>query len=188
VAVAVGAALRNYNALLDGPDPCTDAEAYSRVSVEIALPTLLADQLMNGPTGYRAHYSVSIEAGELFNRKLVEAVAPLVIRAEYLYSSLFSSRLCSESLLGSFSKFWYSKEVTDPSAQGGLLKLNEVIRFPRWVTYWRTRPKPRKGLLAPIAEASSTYVLLIGTFVGENGKIFEQKPCRSKHLFESGWT
>jgi hypothetical protein len=186
VSEAVEAALSECRALPDGREPCTDADGYFRASVEIELPTMLANQLMNGPTGYRAHYSISVEAGERFNRKLVEAVAPLVIEAEDLYRDRFDRRFCCRSLLGPFSKFWYPKQLTDPNAQAHLLTLDEVLLHPRWVDYWRMRPKPHKGLLAPISEPCS--ILLNGTFVSDEGKVYEQKPCRSQQLFESGWT
>jgi hypothetical protein len=186
VAAAAKAALQDYRSLPDGPEPCADAEGYFRVNVEIALPTTLADQLMNGPTGYRAHYSICAEAGERFNRQLVEAIAPLVIEAEHLYRSRFCRRFCTRSLLGQFSKFWYPKQLTDPSSQADLLAFNEVLRLPRWLNYWRTRPKPHKGLLAPISEASS--ILLNGTFVSDDGKVYLQKAGRSQQIFESGWT
>lgn len=184
VSKAVEGALGNYGALPDGREPCGDAEGYYRASVEIPLPTMLADQLMNGPTGYRAHYSIGVEAGERFNRKLVEAVAPLVIAAEHLYKSQFDRQFCSRSLLGPFSKFWYPKQLTDPSAHAHLLKLKEVLLHTRWVDYWSMRQKPHKGLLAP----QTSSILLNGTFVRDDGEAYEQKPDRSQQLFESGWT
>jgi hypothetical protein len=184
VSAAVVVALRNYEALPDGPEQCRDAGEYFRASVEIQLTTMLVDQLMNGPTGYRAHYSISVDAGERFNRTLVEAVAPLVIEAEHLYASKFDSQFCRWSLLGQFSKFWYPKQITDPSAHDGLLKLTEKIHQPRWVGYWSTRQEPCKGLFAP----QTCSILLNGTFVRHDGKAYEQKPDRSQQLFESGWT
>jgi hypothetical protein len=183
---ATESGLHNCKVFIHGPEACTDAESYSRVSVEIELPPPLADQLMNGPTGYRAHYSVSVALGEQFNRKLVEAVVPIIVEAERFYGSRFSRSLCHRSLLGPFSKFWYPKELTDPSAQAELLALHEVIRHPRWKKHWLSLPKPRKGLLAPVSENSS--VLLNGSFVNSTGSFYEQKPGRSQHLFDVGWT
>jgi hypothetical protein len=181
-------AITEYTALSEGPEPYTNkvGMGYCRISVTIPLNTLLFDQLMNGATGYRAHYSVSMEMGETFNRCLVEAIGPILIRAERLYQDIFGRDLCQRSLLGHFSKFWFAKETTDLSTQGRLLKYKEEIRVARWRTYWRTRPKPRKGLLAPIPENAA--ILLNGTFVNEAGEEYEQKPGRSKELFESGWT
>lgn len=141
---------------------------------------------MNGATGYRAHYSVSVEAGEDFNRRIVEAVAPIIVGSEQLYEDRFDRLLCNRSLLGSFSKFWYPKELTDPSAQAELLKFGEELRISRWVEYWSAMAKPRKGLLAPIPESMS--VLLNGTFIDNAGEAYEQKPTRSRQIFETGWS
>jgi hypothetical protein len=156
------------------------------VSVAIPLNTTLFDQLVNGPTGYRAHYSVGIESGESFNRRLVEAIAPIIARSEHLYSDKFDRLFCQRSLLGRFSKFWFPKEITDPNAKSHLQQLEEELRVVRWGTYWQQHPKPRKGLLAPIPE--SGVVLLNGTFVNDTGEEYEQKPGRPKQIFESGWT
>lgn len=179
-------AIDDYLVLPEGPEPCNDQEGYHRVSVVIPLPTTLFDQLMNGATGYRAHYSVGIKCGESFNRCLVEAVAPIIVRADYLYKDRFDYLLCRHSLLGPFSKFWFTKELTDPSAQDKLLKFKEELREPRWLAYWRGRAKPWKGLLAPVLDDPA--VLLNGSFVNGAGEAYEQKPGRSKQLFDIGWT
>lgn len=184
--VQAAEAIRDFSALPEGPEPCNDRAGYQRVSVTIPLTHTLFDQLMNGPTGYRAHYSVSAEAGEHFNRRLVEAIAPMIVSAESLYSDRFDQLLCRRSLLGPFSKFWYPKELTDPSAQAELLRFKETVRVSRWVQYWNTKERPRKGLLAPIPESLS--VLLNGTFVDNAGTAYEQKPNRSTQIFDTGWT
>jgi hypothetical protein len=186
VSEAVEAALRNYGALPEGPKSCSDAEGYSRASVEIPLPRTLADQLMNGATGYRAHYSISVDAGESFSRKLVDAVALLIIDAEELYKDKFDRQFCTSSLLGPFSKIWYPKQISDPAATEYLLTFKEKIKHRRWVDHWKGLPQPRKGLLAPISDPPS--ILLNGTFVNDDGQVYEQKPGRSQQLFESGWT
>lgn len=179
-------AVRDFSALPEGPEPCNDRAGHFRVSVTIPLTHTVFDQLMNGPTGYRAHYSASVEAGEEFNRRLVEAIAPITVRSVHLYSERFNLLLCRRSLLGPFSKFWYPKELTDPSAQEELLKFKEELRVERWVQYWSAMARPRKGLLAPTPENPS--VLLNGTFVNKVGEAYEQKPNRSKQIFETGWT
>lgn len=42
------------------------------------------DQVMNGNTGYRAHYSVGVTCGESFNQRLIDAVAPHIEDAKRL--------------------------------------------------------------------------------------------------------
>jgi hypothetical protein len=179
-------AIREFSALPEGPEPCRDRDGYFRVSVTIPLTHTLFDQLMNGATGYRAHYSVSVDAGENFNRRLVEAIAPIIVGSEKLYQDQLDQLLCNRSLLGPFSKFWYPKELTDPSAQSELLKFEEELRISRYVEYWSAMAKPRKGLLAPVPESLS--VLLNGTFVDKAGGAYEQKPNRSRQICDTGWT
>ncbi|HET7865926.1 MAG TPA: hypothetical protein VFL86_16115 [Burkholderiaceae bacterium] len=179
-------AVAEYAVLPEGPVPCTNAPGHERVSIVIPVSVRLLDQLMNGRTGYRAHYAASVEVGEAFNRALVESVAPRIIAASGLYSDKFSLDLCRGSLLGPFSKFWFTKQLTDPSAQEQLLASAEAIRFPRWQEYWHSKPEPRKGLLAPKPEEAA--VLLNGSFVNRAGLCYEQKPGRSAELFARGWT
>jgi hypothetical protein len=179
-------AIREFSALPEGPEPCRDRDGYFRVSVTIPLTRTLLDQLMNGATGYRAHYSVSAEAGERFNRRLVEAIAPIIAGSEQIYQDRLDPPFCNRSLLGPFSKFWYPEELTDPSAQSELLKFEEEIRISRWAEYWSAMARPRKGLLALIPESVS--VLLNGTFVDKAGEVYEQKPNRCRQICETGWT
>ena len=186
VAAETERAVDEYAVLPEGPDPCNESPGYERVSAVIPLTAKLFGQLMNGRTGYRAHYSVSVAAGERFNRVLVEQLAPIIVRATQRYRDKFSTELCAASLLGPHSKFWFTRQLTDPSAQAQLLQQPEVIRVPRWSEYWRTRPQPRKGLLAPTPEPCA--VLLNGSFVNVAGRYYEQKPGRSKELFKCGWT
>jgi hypothetical protein len=174
-------AIADWAALPD-EEPCHDKLGYRRVSVAIPISAPLFHQLMNGPTGYRAHYAQGIAAGEDFNRKLVEAIAPLFIQSEQLCQ--FDHRLCQCSLLGCFSKIWFSKDITDRNYEHRLLELAEVLVVPQWQAYWKQFPKPWKGLLAP----ESPSIVLNGTFVSDDGIVYEQKPGRSKELFESGWT
>jgi hypothetical protein len=169
-------------AALPSEEPCHDNAGYRRVSVAIPISSILFHQLMNGPTGYRAHYAKDIATGEDFNRKLIEAISPLFIKSQELCQ--FDHRLCQCSLLGCFSKIWFSKDITDPNYEHHFLELPEVLVVPRWQTYWKQFPKPWKGLLAP----ESASIVLNGTFVNNEGIVYEQKPDRSKELFESGWT
>jgi len=141
---------------------------------------------MNGCNGYRAHYAVSEEMGEEFNRRLVNSVVPLLIQAAHLYEDKFDKLFCETSLRGPHTKLWFSTEVSDKSADSWLINLSEDIIFPRWVDYWRDCYKPWKGLLAPIPE--SPEVLLNGSFVNDQGEYFDQKPGRSYDLYEHGWT
>lgn len=179
--------LAEFQVLPEDREPCRDKPGYFRASVNIPLTEQLFDQFLNGNSGYRAQYFLGTENGERFNRLLVERVAPLIVDAENLYSDRFDRQFCERSLLGPFTKFWYSKDITDPSAREYLCSLPEVIRVGTWLAYWHGCQKPRKGLLAPLPE--DRRVLLNGTFVHpETGDVYEQKPQRSRHLHQCGWT
>ena len=187
IADEVTSKLGQYEVLPEGPEPCRDKPGFFRVSVGIPLGTELFDQFLNGNGGYRAQYFVGIPNGERFNRTLVDCIAPFIVAAEDLYRDKFDRKFCEQSLCGEFSKFWYSKDITDPSAREYLLHLPEVIKVERWLNYWSQGAKPWKGLLAPRPESSQ--ILLNGTFVDRTtGAAYEQKPERSRQLYQSGWT
>jgi hypothetical protein len=179
-------ALQTFDVLPDGPIRCNNRDGFTRVAVAIPLSRDLFDQLMNSESGYRAHYAASIECGEAFNQALIDAVAPLIIQAEHLYVDRFDRAYCEKSLLGSFSKFWYPKSLSDKSAESHLLRFKEELLVPAWRDHWNGKPRPRKGLLAPMPDEPA--VLLNGTFVNEAGHEYEQKPGRSLQLHAEGWT
>jgi hypothetical protein len=167
-------------------EQCDRSRSHWRATVLIRLPERFVHQLMNGATGYRAHYAAGTATGERFNEELLNAAADLLLDATSLYADLYDRRFLRRSLLGRHSKFWFPKDLSDPSAQGRLLMFSEEICWPRWLEYWRSMEKPRKGLLAPVSEEPA--VLLNGTFVDSDGSPFDQKPERSRLLFEHGWT
>ncbi|WP_126452353.1 hypothetical protein [Sulfuriflexus mobilis] len=181
--------IQEYKILPDGPEPYTGdkCKGFERVSVTIPVSERFYDQFFNGKGGYRAQYYLWIENGESFNRALVEAVAPLIINAEQLYNDKFARELCEKSLLGKYSKFWFSKDITDPSAEEYLNRMKEGITVKRWLEYWKNKQQPRKGIL--LINPESKVILLNGTFVNMNtDEECEQKPFRSKELYEKGWT
>ena len=185
----VKSGLVNYSILPDGPEKFIGERClgFNRVSVKIPVSDTLYDQFFNGRSGYRAQYYVGIEYGEYFNRFLIDKIASLIVSAEELYIDKFTREFCEQSLCGKYSKFWFSKEITDQSYQKCLSKLPEVILPDRWSQHWKNKPKPRKGLLAPDPE--NKVILLNGTFVDKiTGNECEQKPERSKEIHKTGWT
>lgn len=169
--------------ILPAKNPCTDRDGFFRVSAKIPLPEELFDQLMNGASGYRAHYSVSSDCGEKFNRQVVETVGRAILESEQCYFDGFPRPSCDRSVLGRCSKIWYSTSVTDVSANA-LAGLPEEIRIERWVKYW-DKQSLRKGLLAP--RPLDSCVLFNGTFVNDDGEIYEQKQSRAEQIYKSGW-
>jgi hypothetical protein len=183
----VADAIARYEVTTIACEPSTRVVGFKRVFAELTIGEPLYEALMNGRTGYRAQYLVSQTLGEAFNERLVTSVAAMLIESEQLYTEDVNRELCLRSLQGPFTKVWFPKEITDLANQARLLELEEVITAPAWVSYWRDRPAPRKGLLAPKAE--NYAVLLNGTFVRpEDWSMWEQKPERSGELHARGWT
>jgi hypothetical protein len=164
-----------------------DNPGFERVYANLALSGELFDLLLNGPCGYRARYFVSEQTGEAYNRLLVETIAPILIENKQLYTAGVTEELCRRSLYGRHTKFWFSKEVTSPSYEPHLATLTEVIHVDRWRSFWRGKPRPHKGLLAPIPD--DPCVLLNGTFLRPSDWCdWEQKPDRSHQIWAKGWT
>ena len=165
----------------------TSRDGYQRVYVEMPISMELFDVFFNGRSGYRAQYAASEEAGEDYNRFVVTSVAPLLLNARQLYTENVTTELCERSLMGNFTKIWFSKEITSPDYEVTLLDLPESIRVGKWKKYWLSRSAPRKGLLTPKPE--SPVVLFNGSFVHPDGwQIWDQKPGRSREIAASGWT
>ncbi len=112
-------------------DPCNDCPGHSRVCVTIPLGRVLFDQLMNGPMGYRAHYALSIEAGEAFNRELVSGVVPQLVKAEHLYCDLFSVAHCADSSSWAIFKALVPEAIHRSECSLRLRNWPEVILFLR---------------------------------------------------------
>lgn len=160
---------------------------FSRAWVEVPVSEALFSALMNGRSGYRAHYAQSIEQGETFNRWIIERVVSPIIAFRECYEGTMTGDFVAASLRGPHTKIWFPKAISDPSASVWRSGLPEVIRWPQWVSYWKHKARPRKGLLAPVPEEPA--ILLNGTFVAPDASsVWEQKPCRSRELHKRGWT
>ena len=141
----VSQGILGYQILPEEPEECRDKAGYKRVSVNIPVSAILYDQFFNGCSGYRAQYFIGIENGEFFNRLLVDIISPIIVNAENLYSDKFTRAFCDQSLCGRFSKFWFSREITDPSGQAYLDKLPEVISVDRWKNHWEHGLDPTRA-------------------------------------------
>jgi len=180
---------RAYEIILNC-EPSNKTLGYKRVFFEFPVDKTLYDQFFNGRSGYRAQYYLSKKKGKAFDRSLIEAIVPLIVDATNLYEDKFSPKLCQQSLAGRYSKFWFSKQLTDPVAQAYLVCLAEEILPVRWKRYWEHEDEPHKGLLAPPSDPEGCCsILLNGTFINPgSGKDWDQKPDRSEALHNSGWT
>ena len=180
-------AIDNFEFIAVDRDDANNNPGFCRVSANIPIKAELFNQFFNGRTGYRAQYYESVETGESFNGSVVDLMTGVILQNRRLLTEAVSPELCEKSLGGPHTKVWFPKEVTSPDYEPELLLLSETIRAQRWVDYWRSRSRPRKGLLAP--RPAEPAILLNGTFVNPNDwSVWNQKPDRSRQVFESGWT
>ncbi len=171
---------------LGDPERCKDRRGYYRATFTIPVTPGLFDQLMNSANGYRAHYSVSIEAGEEFNRRLLQSIGPMIIFSENIYKASLDRYQCNSSLLGAYSYFWYPKELNGFRAKRKLQCCEEELQVPRWAEHWKNTAGPRKGLIAPVPE--NTVLQIYGTFINHMCDPYDQEPDRARTLHETGWT
>jgi len=170
---------------LGKPERCKDRRGYYRATFTIPVTPKLFDQLMNSANGYRAHYAVSIEAGEAFNRRLLQSIGPMIIFSENIYKAHLDRYQCNSSLLGASSYIWYPKELSGRLAKRRLQRCDEELRVSRWADHWKDVAAPRKGLLAPIPESAVNQIY--GTFINHMCDPYDQEPDRARVLHETGW-
>lgn len=160
---------------------------FRRVFVELSISNDLFASLLNGRGGYRAQYALSESEGDRFNRRAVCRLAEILVPQEKLYAERIDRELFSRSLTGMHTKLWFPKDISDPSNQINLSYLPEKIIWKPWRNYWSNRIGPRKGLIAPDDSEYGPRVLLNGTFLTPDWRIWDQKPNRGKELHERGW-
>lgn len=158
-----------------------------RVSTELLVSADLFEQFFGSPAGYRAQYFFGEAEGRAYNRLACAIVAEILLENPALFTEGVTHELCARSLNGPHTKLWFSREITSPDYAERLAKLPELIIADRWVRHWRAKPVPRKGLLVPVPERPA--MRLNGTFVRPGDWcVWDQKPERSRELFETGWT
>ncbi len=183
------AAVENFHFTVLEDDPAThpDYAGFVRVVGIIPVSAEFFDAFFHGPSGYRAQYANSIETGERFNAAVVSAIGDMLLPHEDRYPSGRNADLVAASLRGGHSKVWFPKEMTDPAASSWWHGATSPINWPRWLEYWSQRPEPHKGLFAytPLEPA----ILINGTFLHPaTHEVWNQKPERSRQLYETGWT
>jgi hypothetical protein len=143
------------------------------------------DLLFNGRMGYRAQYYRSVEDGRVFNRRLVNALTPMIRSALIVEQCSLPAEWSQVelSLKGPHSKVWVAGDWA------AFIHESEVFKPARWVTYWsRCQDKPL-GLAAPLP--GEPALDLKGTFIcKETGRPWlpESKKDRDQKIYSSGWT
>lgn len=177
LAAAASQARQNNQIILEW-QPATDKEAPAdtfRVITQIPVEEAFFDELFNGRCGYRAQYYLSPEEGETFNRRVIEALEPMVVTADSAVLGV-SRDLIRRSLLGPYSKIWaFDEQAAFDAALPGML-------MP---ARWRSNGAGR-GTRLPLA----SRVDLKGTFVQPDGQYWvdQLKLDRSMDIHLKGYT
>ena len=138
----------------------------------------LYDQFFNGPTGYRAQYAMSIEAGEQANARAINVLTPVL--EQYLVRVAPDEQdWAMSSVALSQSKIWIAE--SEPSAEMALHAEDGVLMFPRW----RAQAQDRRGHAAPIGsvlEVKGGWMAPYGSEV-----IDPSKSCRAINIHRFGY-
>lgn len=162
-----------------------DRSGFRRALIDLPISSQVFELFFNSRSGYRAQYAHSEANGERYNQFVVRALVPLLLEAGRFGE--VDQELCRASMNGPHTKVWFPKEVTSVEYAEELLLLDETIRVGRWQKYWKDKPTPRKGLVAPAP--INPAILLNGSFVDpKTWEIWDQKPYRSHQIAERGWT
>ena len=141
-------------------EPANENPGYYRIRATIPCSRSIYDWLFNGPSGYRAHYYSSEQAGEWFNKALVERIAS-EIRASESWQSFDESPLSARdlSLDGQFTKLGLANRDFQDALEFQLVPA-------RWVANCRGRGA--MGLRAPRPVAPSLDIA--GTWIDPSTK------------------
>lgn len=167
-------------------EQCGDKEGFARVCIQLPTSAELFRSFFASRGGYRAQYALGKESGEAWNAALLKSLMPTLSNLPAAHMDGVDQAFLASSLDGIYTKFWYTKEVTDPANQHALLGLEEVVRWSPWARWWGTKTEPRSGLVLPEPELHA--ILLNGSFVKAGETPYDQKPGRSDDIVRRGWT
>jgi hypothetical protein len=154
-------------------DPCTSRPEFGRrVQAEVPVSQVLFDQLLNGRSGYRAQYCLSITEGRRYNRAIVDALIPALRHA---HANLGDTELqwseVERSLRGLYSKIWVADD------EEHFQNARDALRVPGWTRKGRRVPLP----LSPRVDVKGTFIQ------PGSQKECTTKPYRDRCLHEEGW-
>jgi hypothetical protein len=154
-------------------DPCTSRPEFGkRVQATVPVSQVLFDQLLNGRSGYRAQYCLSVTEGRRYNRAIVNALIPSL---RHVHASLGGTKLrwpeVERSLRGRYSKIWVADD------EEHFQNAPDALCVSNWTGKGRRVPLP-----------SSPRLDVKGTFIQPGTlKEFTTKPYRDRCLHEEGW-
>src|SRR6476620_1138078 len=132
---------------------------YGRAFFKVHVGKRAYDAFFNSPVGYRAQYCLGIENGLRQNRRLIEALIPLCLRAiKENYDTVYLEKRLLRSLLSVEAKAWINDNDWPV--------LDEVhIDYGPWVT------KAKNAKIGTRAERVARTSAEIGVLAPENAQI-----------------
>ena len=157
--------------------PGTDMIGCGRVIVVIPLPVDTFDDLINGRTGYRAQYYLSVLEGQHFNGKLISSLCATAKQAFERVPKSPQWSVIERSILGLHSKVWVHGDA-DPFHYAPEGEFAPRRWAHRAHTVWLRAPRPKY----PAIE-------LKGTWLDDKDRSHRPDPSKSNRdqdLHESG--
>lgn len=154
-------------------------EGYFRLSAQVPLKESTFDQLFNGNSGYRAQYYLSPEEGILYNRDVIEAIAPSIEVSYWAQRLRVPFEFLQRSLTGPHAKIWVFNEK--PAFD---LAAPDTLNPPRWLenNASRGRKAPLPGHL--MLDLKGCFI----NFSTDDLYVHEYKLDRATDLFLKGYT
>ena len=147
----------------------------NRACFEVRVAPDAYDAFFNSPHGYRGQYARSESAGELVNRRLLDALLPRLLLAADDHPALADARV-AKSLGGAQAKIWIVESAVDTQ----LLDPEPSIVFPAW----EFNAPNGQGLRAP----RGSRLEVKGAWVDVSGCVVlnPTKTRRSSFIYQTG--
>lgn len=148
-----------------------------RASFTMKVSSTTYDAFFNSPVGYRAQYASSPTNGEAANRKLIDALGPLLLRASEGQTQVEPSRLMA-SLRAFEAKIW----IVETEVEDQLSDSRPAIAYPPW----EFDCPDGQGLRAPVG----TMLEVKGGWLDSDGNECRnsRKVHRSLQIFKAGFS
>jgi hypothetical protein len=158
-------------------EPAAEKAGFFRMHTEFPLQHSTFDCLFNSRAGYRAQYYLGPYEGEVFNRALVEVLAPLVHAVCVTSSCTVPWAEVHASVLGPWSRVWAGGRNTFPDAP------ERELRPARWVA-----ANAPDGMALRLPLPAQPALEIKGTFVqGGRSWLSPDKMDRVQQLHDRGF-
>jgi hypothetical protein len=160
--------------------PCKENPGYFRVEAQVLLSEPTFDEFFNGRSGYRAQHYLSPEEGVLYNRAVINGLAPIVQRAYTQQKPTGRLELVAASLGAPHAKVWVFRDTE---------AFNEADPDTLNPQRWAERGSGGMGRRVPLP--SHLCLDLKGAFIHpESGEVWvdPKKADRPCDIFRTGFT